>query len=198
MVGGHRPPLTKLKAVGLTPPRLPLMRRNGQAPKAKLEDQTRPRHQGVFHRFAKVASRAAGHGFAFGLAIGAVLAWALAGPIFQFNDTWQLTINTATTIITFLMVFLIQNSQNRESEAVQLKLMSSFVPPKPPTTPSSTSRSYRRKSWTKSRRDTRAWRNERWRRCGPANPIWAAPKSARNDSEQACPYRGVLLGSVWS
>jgi low affinity Fe/Cu permease len=98
------------------------MRRNGQAPKAKLEDQTRPRHQGVFHRFAKVASRATGHGFAFGLAIGAVLAWALAGPIFQFNDTWQLTINTATTVITFLMVFLIQNSQNRESEAVQLKL----------------------------------------------------------------------------
>src|SRR6185436_12870666 len=101
---------------------LPLMRRNGQGPKAKLEDQGRARHQGVFHRFAKVASRATGHGFAFSLAVGAVLAWAFSGPLFHFNDTWQLTINTATTIITFLMVFLIQNSQNRESEAVQLKL----------------------------------------------------------------------------
>jgi len=78
--------------------------------------------RGVFHRFAKAAARATGHGFAFGVAVGAVLAWALAGPLFHFNDTWQLTINTATTIITFLMVFLIQNSQNRESEAVQLKL----------------------------------------------------------------------------
>lgn len=50
------------------------------------------------------------------------MAWAISGPLFNFNDTWQLTINTATTIITFLMVFLIQNTQNRESEAVQLKL----------------------------------------------------------------------------
>jgi low affinity Fe/Cu permease len=80
------------------------------------------RRCGVFHRFAKSAARATGHGFAFGIAVGAVLAWAISGPLFHFNDTWQLTINTATTIITFLMVFLIQNSQNRESEAVQLKL----------------------------------------------------------------------------
>ena len=80
------------------------------------------RRRGIFHRFAKGAARATGHGFAFGVAVGAVLAWAITGPLFHFNDTWQLTINTATTIITFLMVFLIQNSQNRESEAVQLKL----------------------------------------------------------------------------
>lgn len=80
------------------------------------------RRRGFFHHFAKGAARVTGHGFAFGVAVGAVMAWAVAGPLFHFNDTWQLTINTATTIITFLMVFLIQNSQNRESEAVQLKL----------------------------------------------------------------------------
>jgi low affinity Fe/Cu permease len=79
-------------------------------------------HRGIFHRFAHAAARATGHGFAFGLAVGVVLGWALLGPLFHFNDTWQLTINTATTIVTFLMVFLIQNSQNRESEAIQLKL----------------------------------------------------------------------------
>ena len=56
------------------------------------------------------------------VAAGVIVAWALTGPLFAFNDTWQLVINTSTTIVTFLMVFLIQNSQNRDSEAVQLKL----------------------------------------------------------------------------
>jgi low affinity Fe/Cu permease len=59
---------------------------------------------------------------AFGVALGIVVVWALAGPFFQFSDTWQLVINTGTTIITFLMVFLIQNTQNRNSAAIQLKL----------------------------------------------------------------------------
>jgi len=56
------------------------------------------------------------------IAAGAILAWALTGPLFHFSDTWQLVINTATTIITFLMVFIIQNTQNRDTRAIQLKL----------------------------------------------------------------------------
>jgi low affinity Fe/Cu permease len=75
-----------------------------------------------FARFAKATARRAGHPATFSLAVLLILAWALTGPIFQFNDTWQLTINTDTTIITFLMVFLIQNTQNRDSVAMQVKL----------------------------------------------------------------------------
>ena len=76
----------------------------------------------VFHRFAEAASRALGTSLAFVLALVIVVAWALSGPAFEYNDTWQLTINTGTTIVTFLMVFLIQNTQNREARATQLKL----------------------------------------------------------------------------
>jgi len=75
-----------------------------------------------FVRFAKATSRATGSPMAFGLALMVVLAWLLSGPIFHWSDTWQLVINTGTTIVTFLMVFLIQNTQNRDSEAVQVKL----------------------------------------------------------------------------
>ena len=75
-----------------------------------------------FTRFAKVTSRAAGRPIAFGLAVAVVLAWVVTGPLFGFSDTWQLVINTGTTIVTFLMVFLIQNTQYRDSEAVQVKL----------------------------------------------------------------------------
>lgn len=75
-----------------------------------------------FTRFAKWTSHAAGHPTAFGVAVLIVGAWALTGPIFGFSDTWQLVINTGTTIVTFLMVFLIQNTQNRDSTALQLKL----------------------------------------------------------------------------
>lgn len=75
-----------------------------------------------FTRFAKSASRLTGRPVAFMLALGIVLAWLVTGPAFGFSDTWQLVINTSTTIITFLMVFLIQNTQNRDSEAVQIKL----------------------------------------------------------------------------
>ena len=64
----------------------------------------------------------AGGSSAFAIALGIVLVWAATGPLFHFSDTWQLVINTGTTIITFLMVFLIQNTQNRDSEAVQVKL----------------------------------------------------------------------------
>lgn len=75
-----------------------------------------------FSRFAKSTSRLAGTPAAFMAAIGVVIVWSLTGPLFGYSDTWQLVINTGTTIITFLMVFLIQNTQNRDAEAVQIKL----------------------------------------------------------------------------
>jgi low affinity Fe/Cu permease len=75
-----------------------------------------------FSRFAKWTARATGHPAAFVVAASIIVVWGLTGPIFKFSDTWQLIINTGTTIVTFLMVFLIQNTQNRDSHAVQLKL----------------------------------------------------------------------------
>jgi low affinity Fe/Cu permease len=75
-----------------------------------------------FHKIASTASRGVGRPWAFIAAFAVVLAWAVSGPIFGFSDTWQLVINTGTTIITFLMVFLIQNTQNRDGHAIQLKL----------------------------------------------------------------------------
>jgi low affinity Fe/Cu permease len=75
-----------------------------------------------FSKFAKWAARATGHATSFVIAIAIIVVWALTGPIFNFSDTWQLVINTGTTIVTFLMVFLIQNTQNRDTEALQLKM----------------------------------------------------------------------------
>jgi low affinity Fe/Cu permease len=79
-------------------------------------------HRSFFGRFATGAARAMGHPLAFLLAVLIIVVWAVTGPFFGFSDTWQLVINTSTTIVTFLMVFLIQNTQNRDSTAVQLKL----------------------------------------------------------------------------
>jgi low affinity Fe/Cu permease len=76
----------------------------------------------AYSRFAKGAARFCGQPRVFVLAVGVIVAWILSGPIFGFSDTWQLVINTGTTIITFLMVFLIQNTQNRDTEAIQIKL----------------------------------------------------------------------------
>jgi low affinity Fe/Cu permease len=76
----------------------------------------------VFNLVAKKASYAAGTPWTFLGAVSIVLIWALTGPVFKFNDTWQLVINTGTTIITFLMVFLIQHSQNADTAAIQIKL----------------------------------------------------------------------------
>jgi low affinity Fe/Cu permease len=73
-------------------------------------------------RFASWVSQKAGSTWAFLIALGIVIAWACTGPLFHYSDTWQLVINTSTTIVTFLMVFLIQRAQNKESLAVQLKL----------------------------------------------------------------------------
>jgi low affinity Fe/Cu permease len=75
-----------------------------------------------FTAFAKATSRATGRPVAFLLATGVVLVWIVTGPFFHFSDTWQLVINTGTTVVTFLMVFLIQSTQNRDTEAVQVKL----------------------------------------------------------------------------
>jgi low affinity Fe/Cu permease len=76
----------------------------------------------LFTRVAKGTSRFAGRPGTFMLVVALVLAWAISGPIFGYSDTWQLTINTFTTIVTFLMVFLIQATQNRDAEAIQIKL----------------------------------------------------------------------------
>jgi low affinity Fe/Cu permease len=75
-----------------------------------------------FRKFAQTTAELVGHSKAFFLAAAVVAVWAFTGPIFRFSDTWQLVINTGTTIVTFLMVFLIQNTQNRDSHAVHLKL----------------------------------------------------------------------------
>lgn len=78
--------------------------------------------KGKFTRFANASSRFAGSPISFMLALFVVVTWVVSGPIFKFSNTWQLVINTGTTIVTFLMVFLIQNSQNRDSQALQIKL----------------------------------------------------------------------------
>ncbi len=76
----------------------------------------------LFRKFSTSASAAAGSAWAFILAAGVVLLWAVTGPLFGYSDTWQLVMNTTSSIITFLMVFLIQNTQNRDTMATQLKL----------------------------------------------------------------------------
>lgn len=76
----------------------------------------------AFNRFSKEASRLTGRPLSFALAVITILAWLISGPLFGFSDSWQLVINTATTIVTFVMVFLIQNTQNRDTEAIQIKL----------------------------------------------------------------------------
>lgn len=77
---------------------------------------------GFFHQFSNIVSRGAGKPATFALACGLILLWAISGPFFGFSETWQLVVNTATTIVTFLMVFVVQHTQNRDGEAVQAKL----------------------------------------------------------------------------
>jgi len=78
--------------------------------------------QSLFSRFSHAVSNAAGKPVTFAVACGGVLLWAATGPVFHYSETWQLVINTSTTIITFLMVFILQNTQNRDGEAIQAKL----------------------------------------------------------------------------
>ena len=75
----------------------------------------------AFHNFAKQLSAEVGSPWAFIAALGIVVVWSVTGPLFKYSDTWQLVINTGTTIVTFLMVFLIQNTQNRDAKAIHLK-----------------------------------------------------------------------------
>lgn len=75
-----------------------------------------------FNRFSVVVTKATGSAYAFIIAVVVIIVWGVTGPIFKFSDTWQLVINTGTTIITFLMVFIIQHSQNKDTIALQLKL----------------------------------------------------------------------------
>jgi low affinity Fe/Cu permease len=76
----------------------------------------------IFDRFAGAVTRVVGSPWAFALALGSILLWALTGPAFHFGESWQMVVNTGTTIVTFLMVFLIQQSQNKDSTAVHIKL----------------------------------------------------------------------------
>lgn len=76
----------------------------------------------VFSHVARKVARLSGRPASFAVACAVIVLWALTGPIFHFNDTWQLVINTGTTIVTFLMVFLIQSTQNSDTEAIQIKL----------------------------------------------------------------------------
>ena len=87
----------------------------------KAIDDT-PHKKSWFTCFAQATSNWAGSQSAFVLAFGSIVLWAVTGPIFKYSDTWQMVINTGTTIVTFLMVFLIQNSQNRDGKVIQLKL----------------------------------------------------------------------------
>ncbi|MFJ1299536.1 low affinity iron permease family protein [Pseudomonadota bacterium AL_CKDN230030165-1A_HGKHYDSX7] len=80
------------------------------------------KHGHIFDRFARTVTRWTGSSVAFSLALAAIVVWCVTGPVFDFSETWQLVVNTGTTIITFLMVFLIQQSQNKDSQAVHLKL----------------------------------------------------------------------------
>jgi low affinity Fe/Cu permease len=95
------------------------MKNNG---KPKLERLVGARIMGGFQKFARTVVRASGHPLAFAIVIGIIVIWALTGPWFHFGNTWLLVINTVASIATFLMIFLVRSAQNRESEAVQLKL----------------------------------------------------------------------------
>jgi low affinity Fe/Cu permease len=101
-------------------------KKHGAAPRRAPPRRNGNRHAGplriAFDHFAGKVTQWTGSPFAFGMATGAVLVWLVSGPFFHYSETWQLVINTGTTIVTFLMVFLIQQSQNKDSHAIHLKL----------------------------------------------------------------------------
>lgn len=99
------------------------MNHNNQAPAKKAGNNTgKNKLSQFFNRFSAVITKVTGGVYAFIVAIAIVVIWAVTGPVFKFSDTWQLVINTGTTIVTFLMVFVIQHSQNKDTIALQLKL----------------------------------------------------------------------------
>ncbi|MEO7514076.1 MAG: low affinity iron permease family protein [Gemmatimonadaceae bacterium] len=97
-------------------------RGRGSSPPAGTDAPAGRRPKKWFTRFARATARTTGQPIAFQFAFGTIVLWIVSGPLFRFSDTWQLVINTGTTIVTFLMVFLIQNTQNRDSEALHVKL----------------------------------------------------------------------------
>jgi low affinity Fe/Cu permease len=101
---------------------LKILRSVEPAQSSDAPDVTNVPKRDLFGKIATWTTRFTGGRWGFSLAIGTTLVWAITGPIFRFSDQWQLVMNTATSIITFLMVFLIQNAQNRESKALHLKL----------------------------------------------------------------------------
>jgi low affinity Fe/Cu permease len=103
------------------------MANKSPSPKTRTNAGSAHPVQEWFGHFARVASNIAGKPTAFLIAVAVVLVWAITGPLFGFSDTWQLVINTGTTIVTFLMVFLIQNTQNRDQLAMQIKLAELIV-----------------------------------------------------------------------
>ena len=104
-----------------------MMASRSSSPKAPIVSSSTHPLQEWFGHFARVASNVAGKPITFLIAVAVVIAWAITGPLFGFSDTWQLVINTGTTIVTFLMVFLIQNTQNRDQMAMQIKLAELIV-----------------------------------------------------------------------
>jgi low affinity Fe/Cu permease len=113
-------------------PRLPMATTNTFVGRGEMKAAGKDQHDKLdresdgpgklFSDIANQTSQAAGRALTFMIAAGVVIVWAITGPIFHYSDTWQLVINTGTTVVTFLMVFLIQNSQNRDSSAIQVKL----------------------------------------------------------------------------
>jgi low affinity Fe/Cu permease len=83
---------------------------------------SKPKKRDIFTKFTTKVSSILGHAWVFAVALAALVLWAVSGPLFGFSDTWQLIINTSTTIVTFLMVFIIQNTQNRDNLAMNIKL----------------------------------------------------------------------------
>jgi len=100
----------------------PAARRNASPDDVARPGATTKPGSGWFHWFASETARLSGRPFAFALAVALIVLWGVTGPLFGYSDTWQLVINTGTTIVTFLMVFLIQHTQNRDSLALQVKL----------------------------------------------------------------------------
>jgi low affinity Fe/Cu permease len=103
-------------------PRSPGHARAGQESSANCSESWHAQCNNWFRKFAHFTAEAMGSAYSFFVAITLIVGWAVTGPMFHFSDTWQLVINTATTVVTFLMVFLIQNTQNRDAKAIHLKL----------------------------------------------------------------------------
>lgn len=118
------PPAQMGRTRAATLPRQAWRQRHPMQPEPVLSGSTMvdPRRRSWYRRFTRLIARQSGRPQAFTGAVTLVGLWLLTGPLFGFSDTWQLVINTATTIITFLMVFVIQNTQNRDTEALQIKL----------------------------------------------------------------------------